>query len=309
MKKLITTLLLLSGIISMQAQQDPLVSMYMFNALLINPAYAGTKPYVRTTLLHRSQWVGWKGAPMTDVVTIDGRIKDKVSALGLIVSNDRLGVTNKTDVYANYAYHIGLGKRHTLSLGLKGGLSWFNAKLSGITAWDPNDEVYTGGNQNNFLPNFGVGAFLYSERFYAGLSVPQALSYDPREMFSLGKDVSSIPQVRRHYLLTTGYAMVLSRAVVLKPSIMLRYVYASPLGVDLNAHVLLNDILWLGASYRINDAVIGMIQLQIFPAFRVGYAYDYTLSQIGDFSSGTHEIMLGYDLAKDVLKMKTPRYF
>ena len=182
MKNLILLFLLLAFAKSATAQQDPIVSMYMFNGLLINPAYAGTKPYVRGTLLHRSQWVGWQGAPISDVITIDGRLKDKFSAIGVIVSNDRAGVTNQTDVYANYAYHIPLKTGLTLSLGLKGGMSWYSAKLGGLTAWDANDNLYAQGTQSSFLPNFGTGAFLYSKRFYAGISVPRILSYDPKEL-------------------------------------------------------------------------------------------------------------------------------
>ena len=305
MKKLSILLLFFAVTLTAGAQQDPIVSMYMFNGLLINPAYAGTKPYVRGTLLHRSQWVGWQGAPISDVITIDGRIKDKVSALGLVVSNDRTGVTNQTDVYANYAYHIPLKKGLTLSLGLKGGLSWYSANLGGLTAWDANDNVYAQGTQNSFLPNFGTGAFLYSKKFYAGISVPKILSYDPKEIFSIGKDVNTIPNVRRHYYLTTGYAIVFSQAFVLKPSILLRYVHSAPFAADFNLHLLLNQILWIGASYRVKDAVVGMVQLQIFPALRVGYAYDYTLSSVGKFSAGSHEFMLGYDLGRDMIKMKT----
>ncbi len=309
MKNLIFISIFLSTIATSFGQQDPLVSMYMFNGLLINPAYAGTKPYVRSTLLHRSQWVGWKGAPMTDIITVDGGLKDNVSAIGLVASNDRAGVTNQADMHANYAYRIKLKPDAYLSFGLKAGLTWYSANLGDLTVWDGNDNVYAQGNQNSILPNVGVGAFYYSKKFYAGLSVPKILSYDPSESFSIGKDVNAIPNVRRHYYLTAGNTFVLSHAIALKPSILLRYVHSAPVGADFNFHVLLNQILWIGASYRLNDAAVAMMQLQVMPALRIGYAYDYTLTRVGNFSSGSHEIMLGYDLGRDIIKMKTPRYF
>ena len=309
MKNIITIFLFFAVVFTTQAQQDPLVSMYMFNGLLINPAYAGTKPYVRSTLLHRSQWVGWKGAPKTQIFTIDGRLRDKVSAAGLVVSNDNIGATNRVDVYGSYAYHLNFKKGPTLSLGIKGGMSWFSANTSGLTYWDTNDDVYNKGVRNNFMPNVGIGAFYYTKKFYAGISVPQVISYDPLEMFSIGKENTVIPKVRRHYFLTTGYAFVLSKSIVIKPSVLLRFVNSAPAEADFNVHVLLNQLLWLGVSYRTQDAMVGMIQLQILPALRFGYAYDYTLTSIGNYSSGSHEIMMGLDLGHDVIKMKTPRYF
>jgi type IX secretion system PorP/SprF family membrane protein len=292
------------------AQQDPVVSQYMFNGLLLNPAYAGSKEYFSTTLLHRTQWANWgPGAPQTQVFTFHARLKDQVNGVGLMVSNDHLGVTNQTDIYANYAYHIPMGDKHRLSLGLRGGFSYYRAELNKLVYWDQNDQIFTKGVVTDFVPNAGTGAYFYSRRFYAGVSVPHLLSYDPREMFHLGNDVTTIPHIRRHYLLTTGYAFEVSHNVVVKPSVLVRYVKNAPIQADFNCNVLLNNMLWVGASYRTGDSFVGMLELQATKRFRIGYAYDYTLTNIRNYSAGSHEIMLGYDFGYQVLKMKTPRYF
>jgi type IX secretion system PorP/SprF family membrane protein len=292
------------------AQQDPVVSQYMFNQLLLNPAYAGNNDYFSGTLLHRSQWTGWEGAPSTQVFTFHGLLKDKVSGLGLSVSNDQLGVTNQTDFFVNYAYHIRLGKNHNLAFGLKGGLSFFKAKLNELIYWDTDDPTFsTQAVQTNLLPNSGGGAFFNSRRFYAGISVPVILSYDPKEMFSIGQNFNAIPNIRRHYYMTAGYAIEMSPKFVLKPSVLVRYVSGAPVQADLNLNVLLNNVFWVGGSWRTGDAAVGIIEFQATKRLRFGYSYGYALTDISNFSQGTHEIMLGYDFGYQVMKMKTPRYF
>ena len=295
--------------IEMKAQQDPIVSQYMFNGLLLNPAYAGSHPYFSTSLLHRSQWVGWEGAPRTQVFSFQGPLPDRKSGAGLLLANDHLGVTNRTDAFLNYSYHIRFNENTALSLGLKGGLSFYQADFTKLIYWDPNDEIYARGKIQNVLPQFGTGAYFYSPKFYAGVSVPSILSYDPREVFSIGDDVSALPRLRRHYFLTAGYAMEISPWLVAKPSLTLRYVKAGPPQADFNLNFFINRLLWVGASYRTGDAVVGILEFQASRKLRFGYAYDYTLSDITKFSNGSHELMISYDFGYDIMKMKTPRYF
>ncbi|MBK9448844.1 MAG: type IX secretion system membrane protein PorP/SprF [Bacteroidetes bacterium] len=291
------------------AQQDALVSQYMFNGLLLNPAYAGSKEYFSTTLLHRSQWTGWKGAPSTQIFTFHSLLRDKVSGVGLTVSNDHIGVTNRTEISGHYAYHIPLGENAKLAFGLKGGVSNYKAKLNELIYWDTDDQVFNQGVIRNLVPNAGVGAYFYTNKFYAGLSVPQLLSYDPREMFHIGENIATLPHVRRHYYLNVGYVIELSPSVALKPSVLVRYVHGAPIQADLNMNVLLNNMFWIGASWRTGDSFVGMLEFQATKRLRVGYSYDYTLTDISRYSNGSHEIMLGYDFGYKVLKMKSPRYF
>lgn len=309
MKQIVTVILLLLTGLGLYGQQDILLSQYMFNQLVLNPAYTGSKDYVSTTLVHRSQWVGFEGAPVTQALSIHGPLPDRINAFGLMVANDHVGVTNRTDFFGSYAYHWKMTSKATLSLGLNGGISRYAARVQDLTIWDPNDELFTGGTRTNVLPNAGVGAYFYTPRFYAGLSVPHLISYDPREVFNMDISEVHIPHQRRHYFLTAGYAWVVHPDLVFKPSFLLKYVDNAPVNCDLNLNVLFKERLWVGASYRTGDAVLGLLELQLTKQFRIGYAYDYPISDLGNFTSGSHEIMIGYDFGYDILKTKTPRYF
>ncbi len=306
MKRIFTLLIvvLLAG--SAMAQQEPLFSHYMFNGLYINPAYAGSKEFVSTTLIARKQWTGFEGSPSTQIASLHAPLNNKKIGLGAVISNDKIGITNQTDFFASYAYHIpmSVGK---LSLGLSGGFSYFKSKFSELTVWDQDDPIYETNSLSNILPNFGAGAYYYSNKFYAGLSVPQILSYDPDQALHI--KIDKVHKVTRHYYLTSGVIIPTGGELKLRPSMLVKYTPGAPLQYDINLNVLISDIIWVGASYRSSDAVIILLEYQVDKKLRVGYSYDMTLSDIRRYSSGSHEIVIGYDFGFNVLKMKTPRYF
>ncbi len=289
-----------------QAQQHPMVSQYMFNGLLLNPAYAGSKDYVSTAALYRKQWVDFKGSPETQTISIHGPLKNRRMGLGFSILNDHIGVTNRTDFMGSYAYHIPTG-RGKLALGLQAGATYFRAKLTDLIYWDQDDEVFAADIQSNLLPNAGAGIYYYSRNFYAGLSVPQLLDYDPGK--SLSFDIKQVPHQTRHYFLHTGYVIEASEDFKIKPSVLVKYVPNAPVEVDMNVNFLFNNIFWIGGSYRTNDAVVALVEYQLTRKLRLGYSYDFTLTELKNYSSGSHEIMLGYDFGYDIMKMKTPRYF
>lgn len=306
MKKIISITILALSSLFVQAQQEIMVSQYMFNGLFINPAYAGSHEYFRTTLLHRSQWVEFEGAPKTFIVSIDGPISNEKMGLGFSVAHDKIGVTSQTDFSANYAYKVKLGNGK-LSFGIKGALSNYSANTNELKVWDDNDQILEDDNQSKFLPKFGFGTYYYSERWYAGISIPTLLAYENGEEFSLNVDQSSF--LRKHFLINGGYVFDLNDKLKLKPSTLIKYVKSAPIEMDINCSVLYNETIWLGVSYRTKDAIVGIIEYQANKRFRVGYSYDFTLTEIGDHSSGSHEIMIGYDLGKDLINVKTPRFF
>ena len=289
------------------AQQSPLMSHYMFNGLLLNPGYAGSKDYVSTTLLYRKQWVGLDGAPTTQSISIHGPIKNKKIGLGFYVMNDNIGVTGQTDIYGSFAYHLPLANAK-LSFGLQVGMSSFKSDIVNLKVWDPIDKVFNYNTYSNTLPNAGFGLFFYKPLFYMGLSIPGLISYNPDEPFSIKSD-TILYKYNRRYFFTTGYMIETERDIKLKPSLLLKYETNGPIQVDVNLNFLINDIFWVGASYRNNDAIVAIFEYQVNRKFRIGYSYDYTLSKLRTYQSGSHEVMLGYDFGYDVLKMKTPRYF
>jgi len=215
-------------------------------------------------------------------------------------------ITNETDLYGSYAYHIQTNSG-ILSLGLSAGFSYFRSQFSDLTVWDPDDPVYETNSLSNVLPNFGAGLYYYSQKFYAGLSVPQILSYDEDQAFHIKIDKTH--KVVRHYFLTSGMIVETRGELKLRPSMMIKYTSNTPIQYDLNLNFILSDIIWLGATYRSEDAIVLLAAYQVSKKLRIGYSYDMTLSDIRTYSSGSHEIIVGYDFGFNVLKMKTPRYF
>jgi len=309
MKKITLFALLALIFGSVAAQQDPMYSQYMFNQLVINPAYAGNKKFVSTSLLYRHQWAGFAGAPKTAVASIHGPWHGKKVGLGLTIMNDHIGVTNRFEIKGDYAYHIPLTEDLKLSLGLSAGLSHYYAKNDELIYWDENDAEFNGTTQSNLLPNFGAGAFLYTKKFYIGLSVPELLSYDKSRVMSLEAGDAVVNRQVRHYFATAGYVFVVNEDLAIRPSTLVKYSANTPVQADFNVNLLIKNVLWLGGSYRTNDAMVAIAEFQINKKLRIGYSYDFTMSEMNNYSNGTHEVMIGYDFGYDVMKMKTPRYF
>ncbi len=308
-KILLGLVLLLSGF-SASGQQDILVSQYMFNHLLLNPGYAGSKDYMMASLLYRKQWVDFKGAPETQIASIHGPVGLTNLGWGVLLSHDKIGVTDRTDAYLNAAYHLKAFGKSKLSLGLRAGGGYYSYKNSDLIVFDPGDPTFAGDRATRFLPNVGAGLYLYGEKYYAGLSVPTIISYDPEKSLSL--DLSSgevVPRQVRHYFATVGTVLEVNPDVVLKPSVLVKYVQNAPVEADFNLNVLLANVLWIGGSYRTQDAIVGLVELQVSKKLRIGYSYDFTTTEMKNYSQGSHEIMIGYDFGYDIMKMKTPRYF
>jgi type IX secretion system PorP/SprF family membrane protein len=299
------------------AQQEPLISHYMFNHLLVNPAYAGSKDYAMASALFRKQWVNLEGAPTTILGSLHGPVfKSRKVGLGISISNDKIGVTNTTDVFVDYAYHIPVTQTLKLGLGVSAGISHTNAKVQDLRLSDLGvvDPVFDEGPRKNTTPNFGAGLFLHSEKFFLGVSVPRFLSYDADRSISVtGTDN---PAFVRHMWATTGVALEVSEDFVVRPSVMVRYSKNAPIQADINANFLIKQLIWLGATFRTGDedagmpeAVVGLVELQLTKQLRLGYSYDFTMSPLNDYSNGSHEISLGFDFGRDIKKIKSPRYF
>ncbi len=305
MKRIATVISMLIFSFFANAQQELQISQYMFNGLFLNPAYAGTHPYWSGTLLHRSQWVGFSGNPWSNLIAVDGPIKNEKMGLGFMIVNDNIGLTRVNDISAAYSYKIRVTDKSQLSFGLRAGIrnTMFNVSdLENIV--DQGDPLYNA-NESLWIPKFDFGAYWYSERGYLGLSIPNVLSIDPR------KADNSDAGIRRHFFLNGGYVWDLnaSGSVKFKPSFLVKYEPTAPISADINAHFLFNDRFWLGTSYRHNAAVVFMAEYQITEKLRAGIAYDATTSAIRQYQNGSFEVMLGYDFTQKLVKIKHPRYF
>ena len=307
MRKLIILLILFFvGSISF-AQQDPLVSQYMFNGLFLNPAYAGSHNYWTSSLSARHQWVNFEGAPRSFIAAVDGPILAKNMGLGFILMNDQIGVSNQNALIGNYAYQVTLKEGHKLALGASFGISQFSARLQDLTIWDENDPIFSENLVSNFIPRAGFGMYYFSERAYAGFSIPTLLAYERGNDFNM--DVSKASFLQRHYLLTGGLVFDLNEELKLKPSTLIKYTPNAPVQMDLNLGLLYRDMFWVGTSFRTGDAMVLMLEYQTNMFFRIGYAYDMTFSDIRKYSTGSHEIVIGIDFGKELVTKKTPRYF
>ncbi len=288
-------ILCLSFCASLFAQHNALFSQYMFNALLLNPAYAGSNEVLSATAVHRNQWVGFDGAPQTISFSIHSPLNNKKVNLGLSVINDRLGITNRNKINAVYAYRIFL-KKSSLSFGLQAGVDLIRNNWSKIQTTTAGDQVFTGQYSQQTIPETGFGIYFKHEKFYAGASAPDLITL---------KKVSGL--IYKPMLFTAGYLFSLSENFKIKPSVLVKYINNSPVELDANLNAYYKNF-GLGFSYRSNDAMVFLIQYNINMQFSAGYSYDLTTSKLGTFVKGSHEIMLKYEFGYKV-NPQSPRYF
>ncbi|MDQ8013075.1 MAG: type IX secretion system membrane protein PorP/SprF [Flavobacterium nitrogenifigens] len=295
--------------LSVSAQQDPEYTHYMYNMSVVNPAYAtGVPAMMNFGGLYRTQWVGAYGAPKTFTFFGHTAINDKIEAGISFVSDDiGDGAKKENNVYADFAYVLKLGGKNKLSLGLKAGFSSMQTNFNGFRFTDSQTDFAFSENINATKPNIGVGAYYFRDNLYVGLSAPNLLKSKYIEEKS-GMNAFGSEEI--HTFLTAGYVFQVNDKLKLKPAFMSKFVKGAPITLDVTANVLYNEKFEFGAAYRIDDSVSALFNINVTPTLRVGYAYDYTLTNFGQFNSGTHEIMLLFDL--DLLGKgfdKSPRFF
>jgi len=297
---IIIGLLLIAGFAS-YGQQQVMFTQYMFNGLALNPAYAGSQETISISALAREQWTGIDGAPSTQTLSVHSPAFNKRMGLGLLVLRDKIGVTEQTGVAASYSYNLPFENGGKLALGLQAGFTSYNARFTEVSDTNPAfaNDVKT------FDPNFGFGAYYYTDRFYAGLSVPQL----KQSIFDKDNDDSDSRLVR-HYFATAGYVMDLNHSLKLKPNILIKAVEGAPVEIDLNANLLIKEVIWVGLSWRSFDSIDALFQLQVTDRLQIGYAYDFaTTTDLRRVNGGSHEIMLNYRFTFNKSRIITPRYF
>jgi type IX secretion system PorP/SprF family membrane protein len=303
------------------AQQDAMYSQYMFNGLAINPAYAGTRNVMSATGLFRRQWAGKniEGAPITETFTIDAPLPSKKAAVGLNLVNDKIGVTNSLAIGLIYAYRVKFSKNRTLSLGLQAGINQYRANFNSVPlSANPTlqqDEAFQN-NVRRWDPNFGFGAYYFTKLFYAGVSIPHMINSkriskveNINSAYSYLSDKEKARQFR-HAFITMGYLIKFSQNnMILKPSVLVKYVYGAPIELDLNANLWFYEKYSIGLSFRTADAIALILETQINSNWRLGYSYDYSFTQLRKYNSGSHELMLRYEFSMSKAKLNTPRFF
>jgi len=284
------------------AQQDPQYTQYMYNTMSVNAAYAGTGGVFTATGLYRTQWVGIDGAPKTLTFGVESQVGNRVG-LGLNIIKDELGPSDEVYFDGNFSYTIPVGLETNLSFGIKAGIRYLDVDFSKGTAKQQTDPNLVNIN-SKLLPSIGGGLYYHhNTKWYIGLSVPNIINSEHYDEF-----IQSVAQERLHVFLIGGYVFDLSKTIKFKPAFLGKGVSGAPISVDLSANFLFNEKLTLGLAYRFNGSVSGLAAFQISPELQIGYAYDYATTPINQYTSGSHEIMLRFNILQPG-KIKSPRFF
>lgn len=293
------------------AQQDAQFTQYMYNTLSLNPAYAGSREVLSFVGLYRSQWVGLDGAPKTQSFSVHSPVGNNVS-LGLNVVNDNIFITNETYIDIDFSYTIQTSQSAKINLGLKAGAHLLDvdsnrAFTGSFNQGDVNSEINI---DNKFSPQLGFGAFYFTNKFYAGLSAPNLLATKHFDN-SNNSNLTSVElsKERIHYYFITGYVFDLGSELLFKPSILAKAVAGTPLQIDASANFLLFEKLTLGAAYRWNAAVSGLVGFQITDQIMLGFAYDRETTELQQYNNGSYEVFLRYEVFKRNKRMLSPRFF
>lgn len=293
-------------------QQDVQYTQYRYNLSVINPAYATAQEDVLNIGgLYRSQWVGIDGAPQSGSFFAHTPINEKIE-LGVSFTNDNIGdVVTENNVYADFAYVLPVGLRSKISFGLKAGVTFFNTDFNGfnLQSGDRSTDIAFNNNINRAFPNLGIGAFYFTDNYYLGLSTPNLLTTTHLESEN-GIQSTGVEEI--NIFLTGGYVFDVNQGLKLKPSFLVRNVRGAPVAIDLTASALINEKIEAGLAYRLDDAVSALVNFRITSGLRIGYAYDYTTTNLSSFNSGSHEIVILFDLNLFGLKKgydRSPRFF
>ncbi len=281
---------------NVSAQQDPMYTQYMDNLLVINPGFAGSQPIGNFLMVSRNQWVSFEGAPKTLSFSYNAPLKKQNVGLGFSVLNDKIGPQKQTGVYFDYSYFLQVSDKSRLGMGLKGGVNFYRAALTELDPIDP-DPIFSRDIYKNFLPNLGVGFYLYSDDSYIGFSAPNLIRN------TISRDDYLTEYVQReeiHFYAVAGKTFVLGPNIQLKTNTMVRYVKVAPVTWDITAMLGIKERFWVGGMFRLNDSYGILAQFVVNDKMKIGYSYDLTYTALSTFNSGTHEIMFGYKL--DIFK-------
>ncbi|WP_204345935.1 type IX secretion system membrane protein PorP/SprF [Psychroserpens algicola] len=285
------------------AQQLPQFTQYMYNTISINPAYAGSRETLSVVGLHRSQWVGLEGGPQTQTLSVHAPMRNERVGLGVSFINDELGYQNFSYLYGDFSYTIPTGENSKLAFGIKAGFTSYSLDAD-FQQSQSNDPVIFGF-ENRWKPNIGTGLYWHSQKWYLGLSAPRILNTD----YTGDAEFQALERIS--YYFTGGYVFDLSENTKLKPAALLKATNGAPLSFDLTANFLFYEKFWVGAGYRIDErasAFSGLADFQVSKQLRIGYAYEYPISDLRPYTSGTHEVLLMFEIFKSK-RIKSPRYF
>ena len=299
--KLFSFVLMFTAFVS-YAQQDAQFTQYMYNTININPAYAGSRGALSIFALHRTQWVGLDGAPVTNAASVNTPLNESNLGLGVSIINDKIGPTTENTFSADLSYTVPTSETFKLSFGIKATANFFNLDVNRLNPFD--DDPSLQNFNNKFTPNIGAGVYLHSDKAYVGFSVPNFIEsnrYDDNEV--------AIFKEKINYYLIAGYVFDLNNSIKFKPAVLSKIVEGAPLQVDVSGNFMFNDKFVVGLAYRWSAALSAMVGFQVTDGMYIGYGYDHETTNLNNYNSGSHEIFLRYEIFKNNGKITTPRFF
>ena len=284
------------------AQQDAQYTQYMYNTNNVNPAYAGSRGAMSIFAMHRAQWVGLDGAPVTNVASINTPLNNNNNGLGVSFINDKIGPTNESTISADFSYTIPTSKNYKFSFGLKASANLFNLDISKLNPSEIDPSIQD--INNKFTPNFGAGLYLHSDKAYIGVSIPNFIETDRYD----DNDIVLFKEKINYYLIG-GYVFDINSTLKFKPAVLTKMTIGAPLQVDLSGNFMFSEKFVVGIAYRWSAALSAMVGFQVSDSIYIGYGYDRETTRLNNYNSGSHEIFLRYEIFKNNGKIITPRFF
>lgn len=280
----------------------------MYNTIVVNPAYAGSRQAMSIFALHRTQWVGLEGAPVTNSFSINTPFNNSKVGLGLSFVNDQIGPSVENNIAVDFSYTIPASEKYKMSFGLKASANLLNVDFTKLD-YQPGNPIFENNIDNEFSPNIGVGFYLHSDNSYIGISAPNLIETKHFDESATSGSSSHIAVEKINYYLIAGYVFDLNPNLKLKPSLQTKYVQGAPLQVDLSANFLINEKFTVGAAYRWSAAMSAMVGFQATNSLFIGYGYDFDTTELAQYNSGSHEIFLRFELFSAYDKIISPRFF
>jgi type IX secretion system PorP/SprF family membrane protein len=306
--KLIGILSLFLSIVG-YSQQDAQFTQYMYNTISVNPAYAGSKESLSVLAMHRTQWVGFDGAPRTNTISIHTPISESKIGIGLSIFNDKIGPSQENNIAIDLSYTIPTSTDFKLAFGIKASANLLDIDFNAMSRFDQNNYKGETGIDKKFSPNIGAGIYLHSEKTYFGLSIPNFIE---TKHFDRKADLSASNHINTqslHYYFIAGHVFDLSTELKFKPTILTKMVKGAPLQVDVSGSFLISDKFTMGIAYRWSAAVSAIVGFQASDSWYIGYGYDLETTRLAQYNSGSHEIFLKYELFKRTVSVVSPRFF
>jgi len=273
-----------------RAQQSPMYTQYMFNKFLYNPAVAGIDPFFQIRSNHRFQWVGISDPPITNSISYYGPHGNLPMGYGGYIYYDVTGPTTKAGATGAYAYNVGITGDIRLSMGVSVGIMQYRVDGTQINLKDPSDQALEEAIYSSIVPDANFGVFMYTENYWAGFSTSQLINTKVK----LYEQKTGLNKLKAHFYLTGGYLFVINNDFKIEPSLILKGTAPVQIQLDLNTRVIYQDMVWLGLSVRTRDALSLLIGYAYDNKIHIGYSYDFTITDLRKYNSGTHEIMIGY---------------